>query len=58
MSQRCSDIESGLPTHSGQKGIRLLDLYDTLDDFWEQWLDVDAVGHLGIVLYGCWIGVD
>jgi len=54
---RC-DIEGGLSTHTSKQRIGFLDFENSLDYFWEKRFDVDTVCHLGIVLDGCWVGID
>ena len=58
MCQCRRDIESGLSTHSSKQCIRFLNFENALDYLWKKGFDVDAVCHLGVVLDGCWVGID
>ena len=58
MGQCRCDIEGGLSAHTSKQCIGFLDFENALDDFWKKRFDVDTVGHLGVVLDGCWIGID
>ena len=52
------DVQRGLTAHAGEQSARALLLQNLGNGFGKQGFDVDDVGHLGVVLDGCGVGID